>query len=122
MGVTTHVLENFLHFLNFSHIQEVALLDSRKSINFARSLKMELLGVVENMSGMVCPHCGESIDLFGVGGGEKAAKEMDVNFLGRVPIDPRMVINGDSGSPAIENDDSDSREALDSIVEKIVES
>ena len=100
--------------------QEVALLDSRKSINFARALKMDLLGLVENMSGMNCPHCGESIDLFGIGGGEKAAKEMDVNFLGRVPIDPQMVINGDSGSPAIDNEGSNSKEALDSIVEKIL--
>ncbi len=101
--------------------QEVALLDSRKSINFARSLKMDLLGVVENMSGMDCPHCGESIDLFGIGGGEKAAEEMCVNFLGRVPIDPQMVINGDSGSPAIDNDASNSKKALDSIVAKILE-
>ena len=100
--------------------QEVALLDSRKSINFARSLKMDLLGVVENMSGMECPHCGESIDLFGIGGGEAAAKEMDANFLGRIPIDPEMVINGDSGSPAIDNDASNSKKALDSIVEKIL--
>ncbi|MCK5772885.1 MAG: Mrp/NBP35 family ATP-binding protein [Thermoplasmata archaeon] len=100
--------------------QEVALLDSRKSINFARALKMDLLGVVENMSGMECPHCGESIDLFGVGGGEKAAKEMDVNFLGRVPIDPEMVINGDSGSPAIDNDGSNSQKALNSILDKVI--
>lgn len=100
--------------------QEVALLDSRKSINFARSLEMDLLGVVENMSGMVCPRCGENIDLFGVGGGEKAAKEMGVNFLGRIPIDPEMVINSDSGSPAIDNDDSNSQQALDSVVEKIL--
>ncbi len=100
--------------------QEVALLDSRKSINFARSLKMDLLGVVENMSWMACPHCGESIDLFGIGGGEKAAEEMDVKFLGRIPIDPEMVINGDSGSPAIDNDDSHSHKALETIVEKIL--
>ncbi len=100
--------------------QEVALLDSRKSINFARSLKMDLLGVVENMSGMDCPHCGESIDLFGVGGGEKAAKEMDVNFLGRIPIDPEMVINGDSGSPTIDNDGSKSQKAVISIVDNIL--
>jgi Mrp family chromosome partitioning ATPase len=99
--------------------QEVALLDARKSINFAVSLGMDLLGVVENMSGMVCPHCGESIDLFGVGGGEKAAKEMGAGFLGRIPIDPSMVPNGDSGRPEILNEGSMSREAMESIVDRI---
>ncbi len=81
--------------------QEVALLDSRKAINFAKKLDMKVLGVVENMSGMVCPHCGESIDLFGRGGGKRAAKELDVPFLGDVPIIPSMVESGDRGKPAV---------------------
>ena len=68
--------------------QDVALLDSRKSVTFARSLKMPVLGMVENMSGLICPHCGKEIDLFKMGGGEKAAHEMGVPFLGRIPIDP----------------------------------
>jgi Mrp family chromosome partitioning ATPase len=81
--------------------QEVALLDSRKSVTFARKLNIPILGIVENMSGMVCPHCGETVDLFKSGGGEKAANEMGVNFLGKVPIDPMVVIQGDSGKPYV---------------------
>jgi Mrp family chromosome partitioning ATPase len=84
--------------------QEVALLDSRKAINFAKKLGMNVLGVVENMSGMVCPHCGKKIDLFGKGGGRKAATELDVPFLGEVPIIPSMVKSGDEGRPAVLED------------------
>ncbi len=81
--------------------QDLALLDSRKAIRFAEQLKMNIAGVVENMAGLKCPHCGEMIDLFKIGGGEAAAKEMGVNFLGRIPIDPHMVIMGDLGKPYV---------------------
>jgi len=77
--------------------QEVALADVRKSISFCRRVDMEILGVVENMSGFVCPHCSEPVDIFGSGGGERTAKQMDLNFLGRVPMDPQMVKCGDLG-------------------------
>lgn len=81
--------------------QDLALLDSRKAIRFAEALKMNMAGVVENMSGFDCPHCGESIDLFKKGGGEAAAKDMGVNFLGRIPIDPQVVKMGDLGQPYV---------------------
>jgi len=81
--------------------QDLALLDSRKAIRFAEALKMNVAGVVENMSGLTCPHCNETIDLFKTGGGEAAAKEMGVNFLGRIPIDPHMVKMGDLGQPYV---------------------
>jgi ATP-binding protein involved in chromosome partitioning len=81
--------------------QDLALLDSRKAIRFAEALKMQVAGVVENMSGLKCPHCGETIDLFKTGGGEAAAKEMGVAFLGRIPIDPQMVRMGDLGQPYV---------------------
>ncbi len=81
--------------------QDLALLDSRKAIRFAEALKMNVAGVVENMSGFECPHCGEAIDLFKVGGGERAAEEMGVVFLGRIPIDPHMVKMGDLGQPYV---------------------
>ncbi len=81
--------------------QDLALLDSRKAIRFAEALNMNVAGVVENMAGLECPHCGESIDLFKIGGGEKAAEEMNVNFLGRIPIDPQMVKMGDLGVPYV---------------------
>lgn len=81
--------------------QEVALLDSRKAVNFARKLNVPVLGIVENMSGFVCPHCGKNTDLFKTGGGEKAAREMKVAFLGKIPFEPEIVSSGDEGKPFI---------------------
>ena len=78
--------------------QEVALADVRKSINFCRTVKMEIFGLIENMSGLSCPHCGEMIDLFGSGGGKRTAREAGIRFLGSIPFDPRMVACGDSGA------------------------
>jgi Mrp family chromosome partitioning ATPase len=77
--------------------QEVALADVRKSINFCRTVKLEIFGLVENMSGLNCPHCGQVLDIFGAGGGDRTAREMNVPFLGRIPMDPRMVACSDSG-------------------------
>ncbi len=78
--------------------QEVSLADVRKSISFCRTVKMEVFGVIENMSGFACPHCDKMIDLFGKGGGEKTALEYGLTFLGRIPFDPNVVICGDSGT------------------------
>lgn len=77
--------------------QEISLADVRKSINFCKTVKMEIFGVIENMSGYACPHCGEVLDLFGTGGGERTAMAMGVRFLGRVPFDPKVVACGDAG-------------------------
>jgi ATP-binding protein involved in chromosome partitioning len=81
--------------------QDVALLDSRKAVVFAREMEMDVLGIVENMSGLQCPHCGKKIELFKVGGGEKAAQELGVPFLGRIPIAPEVVVGGDNGVPTV---------------------
>jgi Mrp family chromosome partitioning ATPase len=78
--------------------QEVALADVRKSINFCKTVKMEIFGVIENMSGFSCPHCGQTIELFGQGGGERTAAQMNLMFLGRIPFDPQFAACGDSGS------------------------
>jgi ATP-binding protein involved in chromosome partitioning len=78
--------------------QEVSLADVRKSINFCRAVKMEIFGLIENMSGFACPHCHTVIDMFGSGGGERTARAMDIPFLGRLPFDSHMVECGDSGS------------------------
>jgi Mrp family chromosome partitioning ATPase len=78
--------------------QEVALADVRKSINFCKTVKMEIFGLIENMSGLNCPHCGETIDLFGAGGGERTAQQTGVRFLGKIPFDPKVVACGDSGA------------------------
>ena len=100
--------------------QDVALLDSRKSVNFARQLNIPVIGVVENMSGLVCPHCGREIDLFGRGGGEKTAADMQVPFLGSVPLDPEVVKSGDAGKPFIASRDGNPvTEAVREIVKKL---
>jgi ATP-binding protein involved in chromosome partitioning len=81
--------------------QAVALADVRKSINFCKAVEMPIIGVIENMSGFVCPHCSETVDIFSSGGGEQTARDFDLPFLGRVPMDPRVVMAGDSGVPRI---------------------
>lgn len=81
--------------------QEVSLLDVRKSLNFCKQVKMPVLGIVENMSGMICPHCGKAVDIFKRGGGEKLSEELEIPFLGRIPVDPRIVTTGDAGHPLI---------------------
>jgi ATP-binding protein involved in chromosome partitioning len=79
--------------------QRVALADVRKSINFCKHVKLEILGLVENMSGFVCPHCGKTSELFKTGGGEELARSAGLPFLGRIPLDPRIMLAGDEGSP-----------------------
>ncbi|MCW3138227.1 MAG: Mrp/NBP35 family ATP-binding protein [Methanophagales archaeon] len=101
--------------------QDLALLDSRKAVNFSRVLKLPVIGIIENMSGFVCPYCGKEINIFKYGGGEQSARELGVTFLGRVPIDPGMVIAADNGTPFVLQKDSKVREAFEHIVEKVRE-
>lgn len=82
--------------------QEVALLDSAKAVNMVRSMRLPVLGIIENMSGLVCPHCHERIEVFRAGGGRRMAEEMDVPFLGSLPIDPEVAPLGDSGVAFVE--------------------
>jgi ATP-binding protein involved in chromosome partitioning len=77
--------------------QEVSLADVRKSISFCRTVKMDILGLIENMSGFTCPHCNKVVDLFGAGGGKKTADTAGIEFLGRIPFDPNIVSCGDNG-------------------------
>jgi ATP-binding protein involved in chromosome partitioning len=81
--------------------QEVALSDVRKCITFCGQLNLPVLGVLENMSGFICPKCGERTDIFKSGGGQKMAEQMNVPFLGRIPIDPQIVLACDSGRPFV---------------------
>ncbi len=94
-----HILGKPLWAVVVTTPQDVALLDSRKSVVFGKTLEMNVLGIIENMSGFSCPHCGERIDLFKTGGGERSAIELRVPFLGAIPIDPKIVAGGDSGVP-----------------------
>ncbi|MCM0755806.1 Mrp/NBP35 family ATP-binding protein [Desulfovibrio aminophilus] len=81
--------------------QEVSLADVRKAINFLQYAQANILGVVENMSGLICPHCGKGIDLFKKGGGRELAEQYGLEFLGAVPLDPATVVAGDRGVPVV---------------------
>jgi ATP-binding protein involved in chromosome partitioning len=116
-----HLIKNVDGSIIVTTPQDVALLDSRKAVNFSRLLNIPVLGIVENMSGMVCPHCGEKIDLFKVGGGERAALDLGVPFLGRIPIDPQMVISCDAGIPfVIDPGPSEVRKAFENLTQVVV--
>ena len=94
----------------------------RKAVNFSRLLKTPVLGIIENMSGFVCPNCGAHIDIFRSGGGERMAKEMGVPFLGKVPIDPAICEDSDRGIPfIISHPESPSTKAFKAIVERLKE-
>jgi Mrp family chromosome partitioning ATPase len=84
--------------------QDVAVADVRRCITFCRRLSLAIVGIVENMSGMVCPRCGERIDLFRRGGGATLANEMQVPFLGSIPLDVEVVASGDYGVPLLSDD------------------
>jgi len=84
--------------------QEVALIDARRAVQFARRLEIPRIGIVENMSGFVCPHCGGRIDLFGSGAGRACAADLGIEFLGAIPLDPELPLRGDSGRPIILDD------------------
>ena len=81
--------------------QEVSLADVRKAINFLQYAKANILGIVENMSGLICPHCSKEIALFKKGGGEELAGKYGIEFLGAVPLDPVTVVAGDMGRPVV---------------------
>ena len=81
--------------------QEVALIDARRAVNMAKKMEIKRIGIVENMSGLICPHCGNRIDLFGTGGGKRDAALLGVRFLGEVPIDPQVRRGADMGQPIV---------------------
>ena len=100
--------------------QEVALLDARRAVNMAKKLNIKTVGIVENMSGFLCPHCGGEIDLFGAGSGRREALALGVHFLGPIPIDPRARIGADAGRPIVlEHPDAPMAAAFEAIVEGI---
>jgi ATP-binding protein involved in chromosome partitioning len=92
----------------------------KKAITFAQRLRMPIIGVVENMSGFVCPKCGAKIDIFKPGGGKKLAEEAGVSFLGSIPIDPKVSMDSDKGSPFVLDDaDSPATKAFIEIVRNV---
>jgi len=102
--------------------QEISLADVRKSISFCRQVNLPILGIVENMSGLHCPHCGKEIDLFGARGGEILAEKEQIPFLGRLPIDPEVVRLGDQGGAMrLLGDDHPFARAFAGFVEQVIQ-
>ena len=101
--------------------QEVSVMDSRKAVAFSRKLGLNIMGIIENMSGMTCPHCGKNIDLFKQGGGKRAALQMGVPFLGSIPFHSQIVILGDEGKSFFtDQPDSEAGKAFVQIVDNIL--
>jgi len=102
--------------------QEVSLADVRKSISFCKTVKMDIYGLVENMSGFECPHCNQNVDIFGSGGGERTAAAAGIRFLGKVPFDQKVVSCGDTGtSIQAAYADSPVSKAISGIADKVAE-
>jgi len=101
--------------------QDVSTLDSSKAIKFAEKLEIPTIGIIENMSGFICPHCKEEVDLFGKGGGARIAEEYQLPFLGSIPVDPEVRVAGDEGRPYIlRHKDSPTRDAVDRVMESLI--
>lgn len=102
--------------------QELSVLDISKAVHFVQQIGVPVIGIVENMSGLICPHCGENIDLFGSGGGERAAREMDVPFLGSIPLDPEMRKAADEGIPYSQGTGTESptRKQFEEVMENLI--
>ncbi|MBI3950190.1 MAG: Mrp/NBP35 family ATP-binding protein [Acidobacteria bacterium] len=101
--------------------QEMSLIDSRRAINMAKTMEIPKIGVVENMAGLRCPQCGYLIELFGSGGGERAARKLQVRFMGRVPMNLKARQGADEGKPIIlEDEKADISQALFEMVEAVV--
>ncbi len=99
--------------------QEVALQTIRRAVNFAKKVDLPVLGIIENMSGFVCPHCGEKSDIFSSGGGKDLSEELNIPFLGSIPLDQEIVESGEEGRPIVLKEGSDAAKAFKDIVSDI---
>ena len=101
---------------------DVALQDARKAIEMFHQVHVEILGVVENMSYFVCPHCNHEIDVFSTGGGERTAQQYNVPFLGRIELDPTIREGGDSGHPVVlAGEQANNAKSLFAFARKVLE-
>jgi len=99
---------------------EVSQAVVKKAVTFARQMNAPILGIVENMSGLVCPHCGEAIEVFSKGGGARVSDEMGVELIGSIPMDPKVALDSDKGVPFIySNPDSPAAIAFKGVVDRI---
>jgi ATP-binding protein involved in chromosome partitioning len=102
--------------------QEISLLDVKKSINFVKQLNVPLTGIIENMSGFICPHCGKKTDIFKVGGGKRVADELNIPFLGDIPLEPGIVKASDEGKPFMKLAlETESKRKFEEIISRIIE-
>jgi len=103
--------------------QLVATIDVEKCITFCRQLELPIAGIIENMSGFICPHCGKEVDIFSSGGGQNLARVYGVPFLGSIPLDPDIVKSGDTETPYIYfYSQTNTAQRFDEIVEQIIKS
>jgi len=102
--------------------QDIALLDARKTINFSTKMNIPVIGLVENMSTFICPHCGHEIDIFKGMGVQKAAADFNLDILGKIPLDPKIVQSGDKGVSIFSSEFQDSviRKEYEKIAEKVI--
>ena len=101
--------------------QEVATGDVRRGVRMFERVNTPVLGIVENMSGFACPHCGEVTDVFGTGGGEQLARELELPFLGRIPLDAAVTKSGDLGLPIVlQAPESEAAQALNDLARRIL--
>jgi ATP-binding protein involved in chromosome partitioning len=99
---------------------EVSQIVVKKAITFAKQLGVPVIGIIENMSGFVCPECGAKLDIFKTGGGKKIAKDLSIPYLGKIPIDPAICVDSDSGTPFVaENPASPTVKAFAEIITRI---
>jgi ATP-binding protein involved in chromosome partitioning len=101
---------------------DVSLQDARKAIEMFKQVKVDVIGVVENMGAFHCPHCNQEIDIFSTGGGERTAAQFGVPFLGRIELDPQIRIGGDSGHPvSLEGETSAHAKSIFAFARKVIE-
>lgn len=101
--------------------QDVALLSVRKSITFSKMVGLPVIGIIENMAEMRCPHCNQMIQIFGKNGATQAAKDFGFPFLGKIPLAPSIVKSGDEGIPFVAGEDDDVRTTFEAIVDSIIQ-
>ncbi len=114
-------IENLTGAVIVTTPQDLALLDVRKSITFCKQMNLPIIGIVENMSGLICPDCGKRIEIFKSGGGKKLAEELNIPFLGHLSIDPSIVECSDDGTIAIENASETYKEEMNKVINNIQE-
>jgi ATP-binding protein involved in chromosome partitioning len=101
--------------------QDISLIDARKGLAMFEKVSVPVVGIVENMSSFVCPHCGKETDVFKRGGGERTSEELGCPFLGRIPLDPAIVEGGDAGRPIVVSDPGGPHsEAFDSVAKAVI--